>query len=54
MKDEITEEMLLASLTQALRICPPDEYQMRHNVLIRQLAAFVLKDKIAELEGEVE
>jgi hypothetical protein len=54
MKDEITEEMLLSSLTQALRVCPPDEYQMRHNLLVRQIAKFILKDKIAELEGEIE
>lgn len=54
MPDEITAKELIILLGSALAMCPPDEYQQRHNVLVRQLAAYVLKDEIAKLEGEVE
>lgn len=46
---------LLASLYDCLGcMVKPDEYQMRHNILIRQLAAYVLRDDIEKLEGDGE
>lgn len=51
MDEEITKEQLFNSLAAACTVCPPDEYQQRHNLLIRQVAAFLTKDYAKSCEG---
>ena len=53
-ENKTLKEECIKSLSAALCVCPPDEYQQRHNLLIRQLAAFILHEDIMEGEGEVE
>lgn len=50
MEEKITKEILLKSLNSALAICRPDEYQSRHNLLIRQLALFLTQDLLENEE----
>ena len=52
----MTKEGLREALMNTLNEClafgqRPDEYQQRHNLLVRQLAAFVLRDDIERLDS---
>ena len=49
---KIAEEELISSLNECLGFCRPDEYQQRHNLLIRQLASYILDEKIMKIQGE--
>jgi hypothetical protein len=55
----MTKDQLLDQLIKQLNECiafgqRPDEYQQRHNSLIRQLAAYVVRDEIDKFEGNDE
>lgn len=51
MKDgKITKEDLMLSLNDCLGYCRPDEFQSRHNLLTRQLTAFLLEDALNDCE----
>ncbi len=46
---------LISSLNECLAFGQrPDEYQQRHNLLIRQLAAYVLREEIDKFESEMD
>lgn len=51
--EEKTKE-IISTLSKCCCICRPDEYQQLHNLLIRQLAEYVLSTNINELEGNDE
>lgn len=50
MEEKISKEILLKSLNDTLAICRPDEYQSRHNLLIRQIALFLTQDLLENEE----
>ncbi len=54
MDEEITQEELFRSLVAACSMCRPDEYQQRHNLLVRQIAMYLTKDFSKSIKNEME
>lgn len=53
-EENIKIEDLISSLAAASSICAPDEYQSRHNLLVRQVALYLTQNEMNNLEGEIE
>ncbi len=47
-------EELISALAACSTVCPPDEYQMRHNRLIRLMAEYLVEEDLMLQEGEIE